>query len=161
MNASKSSSLVRKGGGSGSYATYSPSFDFKTARMCLTGSITQFACILNFSIIHTLSCFILQYISTLINLYSYINSVQIVFNPWHNVMYYSLSFILPPVNCGDPTPPSNGSIVPYQNTTEGAVISFACDPMFVPSIKMTATFASNGMWTPDPHGHTCICEYLI
>ena len=35
-------------------------------------------------------------------------------------------FLLPPVNCSDPTPPTNGSIDPYQNTTEGAVISFMC-----------------------------------
>ena len=52
----------------------------------------------------------------------------------------------------------DGSIEPYQNTTEGADISFRCNLMFVPSTRMTATCASNGMWTPDPASLTCTCE---
>ena len=66
----------------------------------------------------------------------------------------------PPVNCSDPTPPMNGFIVPHQNTTEGAEVFFSCNPMFVPTGRMTATCASNGMWTPDPADLTCTCEYL-
>ena len=54
----------------------------------------------------------------------------------------------------------DGSIDPYQNTTEGAEISFGCNPMFVPSTRTTATCASNGMWTPNPFSITCTCEYL-
>ena len=57
----------------------------------------------------------------------------------------------------------NGFIDPYQNTTEGAEISFRCNPMFIPSTRMTATCTScefNGKWTPDPSDLTCTCEYL-
>ena len=73
----------------------------------------------------------------------------------------SKCFFLPPVNCSDPTPPTDGSIDPYQNTTEGAEIFFRCNPMFVPSTRMTATCASNSMWTPDPADLTCTCEYQL
>ena len=69
-------------------------------------------------------------------------------------------FHFPPVNCGDPTPPMNGSIDQYQNTTEGTQISFGCNPMFIPSRRMTSTCASNGMWTPDPGNLMCICESM-
>ena len=30
---------------------------------------------------------------------------------------------------------------------------------FLPSTRMTATCACNGMWTPDPGSLACICEY--
>ena len=68
---------------------------------------------------------------------------------------------LPPANCGEPTIPGNGSIRTYQNTTEGAEIVFGCNPMFAPSAMVTATCASNGMWSPDPASHMCTCEYLL
>ena len=55
----------------------------------------------------------------------------------------------------------DGSIEPYQNTTEGAEIFFMCNQMFVPSARMTATCTSNGMWTPDPGNLTCTREYLL
>ena len=54
----------------------------------------------------------------------------------------------------------DGSIELYQNTTEGAEIFFSCNPGFVLAGRMTATCASNGMWTPDPASLTCTCEYL-
>ena len=54
----------------------------------------------------------------------------------------------------------NGSIDPHQNTTEGAEVFFMCNPMFVPTGRMTATCTSNGMWTPDPADLACTCEYL-
>ena len=64
------------------------------------------------------------------------------------------------VNCSEPTPPTDGSTEPYQNTTEGAEIFFRCNSMFVPSTRMTATCTSNGMWTPDPADLTCTCELV-
>ena len=70
-------------------------------------------------------------------------------------------FLLLPVNCSDPTLPTDGSIDPYQNTTEGSEIFFRCNSMFVPSTRMTATCTSNGMWTPHPASFTCTCEYLL
>ena len=55
----------------------------------------------------------------------------------------------------------DGSIDPYQNTTEGAEISFMCSAGYATVWRMAATCASNGMWTPDPGSLTCICEYLL
>ena len=54
----------------------------------------------------------------------------------------------------------DGSIAPYQNTTEGAEISFMCNPMFVPRERMTAVCGADRRWSPDPADHRCTCEYL-
>ena len=58
--------------------------------------------------------------------------------------------LLLPANCSAPTAPRNGSIEPYQNTTEGAEITFRCNPGFVPAENMTAVCEGNGRWNPDP-----------
>ena len=68
---------------------------------------------------------------------------------------------LPPVNCSDPIPPMNGSIHPYQNTTEGAEIFFRCNLMFVPAERMTAVCGADGRWNPDPATLVCKCEIII
>ena len=54
----------------------------------------------------------------------------------------------------------NGSIDPYQNTTEGAEVFFRCNPGFVPAGDMTAVCAANGSWTPDPAATMCTCEFV-
>ena len=63
------------------------------------------------------------------------------------------------VNCSDPTPPMDGSIDPYQNTTEGAVISFRCDPGLVPAGRMNTICESDGRWIPDPATTVCTCKF--
>ena len=73
-------------------------------------------------------------------------------------LHIAITF-LPPVNCSDPTPPTDGSIDPYHNTTEGAEISFRCDPGFVPTESTTAVCGEDQRWTPDPADHRCTCEY--
>ena len=85
--------------------------------------------------------------------------MSITLEPLHLLACVSY-LLLPPVNCSDPTPPMDGSIDPYQNTTEGAEIFFRCNPGFVPAGRMTATCASNGVWTPDPASFTCTREYI-
>ena len=52
----------------------------------------------------------------------------------------------------------DGSIEPYQNTTEGAEIFFMCNEMFVPAEKMRAVCGANQRWSPDPADHRCTCE---
>ena len=54
----------------------------------------------------------------------------------------------------------DGSIDPYQNTTEGAEIFFRCNPGFVPTERMTAVCGADGRWNPDPADHRCTCEYV-
>ena len=61
------------------------------------------------------------------------------------------SFFTFPVNCSDPTPPANGAIDAYQNTTEGAVIMFICNSgFFVNLAVMEAVCEPDGRWNPDP-----------
>ena len=54
--------------------------------------------------------------------------------------------------------PGNGSIEPYQNTTEGAEIFFRCNPGFVPAGRMTAVCIADGRWNPDPADLVCTGE---
>ena len=65
------------------------------------------------------------------------------------------------VSCRQPVIPGNGSIEPYQNTTEGAEIFFKCNPGFVPTERMRAVCGADGRWNPDPAGLVCTCETLI
>ena len=61
-------------------------------------------------------------------------------------------------NCSDPTPPVDGFIEAYQNTTEGAEIFFRCNPGFVPAGRMRAVCGADGRWNTDPTTLVCICE---
>ena len=54
--------------------------------------------------------------------------------------------------------PGNGSIEPYQNTTEGAEIFFRCNPGFVPVGRMTAVCGADGRWNPNPATFACTGE---
>ena len=63
--------------------------------------------------------------------------------------------LLTPVNCSAPDVPGNGSIMAYQNTTEGAEVLFKCNQGFMPAENMTAVCAVNGNWTPDPAALNC------
>ena len=62
------------------------------------------------------------------------------------------------VNCSDPTPPVDGSIEPYQNTTEGAEIFFRCNPGFASTGRMRAACGADRRWNPDPATLVCTCE---
>ena len=68
---------------------------------------------------------------------------------------------LPPANCSDPTPPTDGSIEAHQNTTEGAEICFRCNSGFVPARRMRAVCGADGRWNPDPATVGCTCEIII
>ena len=59
------------------------------------------------------------------------------------------------MNCSVPDPPGNGSIHTYQNTTQGATISFSCNPGFGPPMNRTAECAVNGSWIPNPAALKC------
>ena len=64
-------------------------------------------------------------------------------------------------NCGAPPPPVNGFLQSYNNTTEGSVVVFQCEPGFVLEEGMRAVCGSNGQWSPKspvapplhPHPH--------
>ena len=64
------------------------------------------------------------------------------------------------VNCSGPTVPGNSSFEPYQNTTEGSMIFFRCNPGFVPAVRMRAVCRADGRWTPDPATLVCTCELI-
>ena len=54
----------------------------------------------------------------------------------------------------------DGSIEPYQNTTEGAEIFFKCNPGFVPTGRMRAVCGADWRWNPDPAGLRCAGEIM-
>jgi len=63
-----------------------------------------------------------------------------------------------PVNCRGPNTPENGSVVIYENTTEGAEIFFKWNPGFVPAGRMIAVCAGDGRWNPNPATLVCSGE---
>ena len=79
---------------------------------------------------------------------------------WHvhklHQLYTSLSiliFFL--VNCGDPLPPSNGSVGNYVHTREGATAHFSCHDGLNPSSIIISTCIDTGLWFPPPEEHSC------
>ena len=60
------------------------------------------------------------------------------------------------VSCGDPTPPSNGSIGDYENTAEGTEVIYQCDYGLIPGGEMMTTCLANGTWSPDPAELECV-----
>ena len=87
------------------------------------------------------------------------SSVQLL---WNIILVRTFWFpsYLAPANCSDPTVPRNGSVDPYQNTTEGAEIVFMCDSGLVPAGRMRAVCGADGGWNPDPAGLVCTCESM-
>jgi hypothetical protein len=63
--------------------------------------------------------------------------------------------ILLAVNCGQPDPPVNGSLMTILHTREGATVDFSCDEDFIPSMVETATCAHTALWIPAPEDHNC------
>ena len=62
-----------------------------------------------------------------------------------------------PVSCGDPTPPSNGSIGDYESTAEGTEVNYQCDDGFIPrGREMMSTCLENRTWSPDPAELECM-----
>ena len=61
-----------------------------------------------------------------------------------------------PVSCGDPTPPSNGSIGDYESTVEGTEVNYQCDDGLIPGGEMMTTCLTNRTWSPDPAKLECV-----
>ena len=69
--------------------------------------------------------------------------------------------------CGEPIPPSRGSIDNFQSAAEGATITYSCSPGLVPGIRMSAV-CTNMTWRPDPAtlyckepGEHCMSYFVI
>ena len=60
------------------------------------------------------------------------------------------------VSCGDPTPPSKGSIGDYESTAEGTEVNYQCDVGLIPGGEMMSTCLANGTWSPDPAELQCV-----
>ena len=61
---------------------------------------------------------------------------------------------LPPVDCGSPVTPQNGSVANYTGTTNGSAAFFSCNPGLVPIGRMRAVCTGNG-WSPNPADLSC------
>ena len=67
--------------------------------------------------------------------------------------------IPPPVGCGRPSAPVNGSIEEYRSTEEGALIQFHCDEGYTPSHwNNISSQCINSVWSPDPQLLHCTPE---
>ena len=60
----------------------------------------------------------------------------------------------PPVDCGLPGNPRNGTVTSYTGTTNGSVAFYSCDPGLVPEGRMRAVCTGNG-WSPNPADLSC------
>ena len=59
------------------------------------------------------------------------------------------------VDCGSPSPLTNGTIISQNGTLEGSRITFECDDGFSPSLAMNSECQPDGNWQPDPAGVVC------
>ncbi len=59
------------------------------------------------------------------------------------------------VNCSDPSPVSGVTFSTFSDTTEGANISFNCEPGLGPQMEDVSVCSSNGLWVPNPAHRIC------
>ncbi len=59
------------------------------------------------------------------------------------------------VNCSDPSPVVGVTFNPFSDTTEGATISFNCEPGLVAERDDVSVCSSNGSWVPNPAHRIC------
>ena len=71
------------------------------------------------------------------------------------IIYNYILLLSTLVNCGDPIPPTNGSLGSYVHTREGATVTYWCNDGFRPSAIFPSTCNSTARWTPDPEQHNC------
>ncbi len=63
-------------------------------------------------------------------------------------------FIFLIVNCSDPSPVFGVTFRPFSDTTEGANISFNCEPG-LGGREDVSVCSSDGSWVPDPAHRIC------
>lgn len=59
------------------------------------------------------------------------------------------------IDCGDPEPPTNGSVITYSGTSEGDLVHFQCRRGLFPFEEQTAVCTLEGKWNPDPGQVEC------
>ncbi len=59
------------------------------------------------------------------------------------------------MNCSDPSPVAGVTFSPFSDTTEGANISFNCEPGLEPQSEEVSVCSSNSSWVPDPAHRIC------
>ena len=64
------------------------------------------------------------------------------------IKYYEYHDITHTANCGPPSPPINGYILPYASTLEGALVTIACFSDFVNG-NQTINCTHHGIWEPN------------
>lgn len=66
--------------------------------------------------------------------------------------------IPPPVDCGIPDPPVNGSLLGSINTTEDSMIFYRCNEGLFPMGNLPSVCGGNGVWKPNPRDQCCVTE---
>lgn len=59
------------------------------------------------------------------------------------------------VRCEKPTAPSNGDLDTVTSTTEGATVTFQCNPGYTPTGEMNTTCMADLTWNPEPDSFVC------
>ncbi len=59
------------------------------------------------------------------------------------------------VNCSDPSPVAGVTLDPFSDTTEGANISFNCEPWLESQREDVSVCSSNGLWVPNSAHRIC------
>ena len=65
-----------------------------------------------------------------------------------------IDYLIILAGCGEPIPPSRGSIDNFQSAAEGSTITYSCSPGLVPRTQMSAV-CTNMTWRPDPASLEC------
>ena len=79
----------------------------------------------------------------------------------HNILHKHVCALLWNSNfqhaadCRDPVSPSNGYVMHYEITTEGAIIHYGCNDSFVPEELQSAVCTPAGTWEPNPEALDC------
>ena len=85
-----------------------------------------------------------------------IKSSQFATHLFLTLIHTLFSIGMPSVSCGDPRPPSNGSIGDYESTVEGTEVSYQCDDGLIPGGEIVTTCLADGTWSPDPAELECV-----
>ena len=67
----------------------------------------------------------------------------------------SFLLVLYTVGCGDPIPPSSGTLEHYNSTEEGSKVFYRCNSGLAPKEQMAAVCAPDGGWNPNPADLQC------
>ena len=90
--------------------------------------------------------------------YKIISSLRGAISYFQIVVFHCFFLFYNLANCGSPSQPTNGIIIPYSSTTEGARVIFVCRNIYHNTFRednyTVSTCSKQGNWEPNP-GNFC------